>query len=295
MTTQFMRSTTAAVLILLAASACTEVPPATQEEFAAAVTARAELARASGGQSTAVEFFQGPDGMLGLIGYNRSADEYFVAWASPNGKALIIGPVLVDGANITAKYQEDVLGSKGDPAIRQGAAQLRGQPSAVARAEGQGPRVISSEDMQRVASAAKVSLGTAGGGELYVFYDPYCSFCRQAETMLEPYIEDALLRVHYLPVRVLGERSAAVGAAILGADEPAAAFNLEPEVLAQRPIEEASYAAVEGNTALLKSLTGRAATPTFVFSQRGQDRAIVVEGMPGDIKALVADVAPPKT
>ncbi|MEQ5801416.1 thiol:disulfide interchange protein DsbG [Halomonas sp. H10-9-1] len=116
---------------------------------------------------------------------------------------------------------------------------------------------------------------------VYTFTDPNCPYCRQFWQEARPWIEAGKVQLRHIMIGVLASDSPAKAAALLGADDPAAALNAHSgdgeEVAAgpqSREIEEQVYA----NNQLFDSL-GFMATPTTLF--RDGDRVDRIEGVPG--------------
>lgn len=63
------------------------------------------------------------------------------------------------------------------------------------------------------------------GPVIHMFADPRCPYCRSHLRALEPSIDEGLLRVHVIPVGILGARSAVKAVAIAGANNPARAWS----------------------------------------------------------------------
>lgn len=272
--------------------------PATSQEFNVARKAADTLRQLSHGQSEAVEFFDGPDGLVGLVGYNRAKDNYFIAWTTRGGEALIIGPVLQDGRNLTDYYQQKVLGTPGDPIIRQGEQTLRGNPETKGqRSNGQSTQAarqpqapfISERMFARVKQAPAVTVGQASK-HLYLFYDAFCHYCARAKQQLEQPVADHQVQVTYIPVAALGMKSRDAAAALLDADDRQAALQVAGGLLAKRSAPPKAVRQALDNTELLGRMTQRVATPTFVMVDKQTGKPYFIQGLPRDMGTLIAGI-----
>lgn len=115
---------------------------------------------------------------------------------------------------------------------------------------------------------------------VYTFTDPNCPYCRQFWHDARPWIEAGKVQLRHIMIGVLASDSPAKAAALLGADDPAAALHAHSgdgeEIEAgpqSREVEEQVYA----NNQLFDSL-GFMATPTTLF--RSGDRVDRIEGVP---------------
>lgn len=298
--------TLSSALVLLAATGCMtekqqniDTPEVTVDRFQAAASAAQALDEMSNGRSQAVEFFKGPDGLLGVVGLDTKTDERFIAWSSPAGKALIVGPVMHQGVNLTQKYQREILGGAGDPVARQRAGQIGGaepanspaaKPKApeaeVAQSREDGP-MLSSSEMRRVENAPAIKQGSSPR-RLYMFHDPFCHYCAMARRELQPLIESGEVEVSFIPVAALGLKSLKAGAALLSSDMPNALEEAGGQ-LARQPSTPEAQSTVEDNTDLLGAITNRVATPTFVLVSQNGD-PIYVQGVPRDMAGMVDSI-----
>lgn len=299
--------TLSSALILLAATGCmTETPQGgdspsvTVDRFQAAASAAEALDQMSNGRSQALEFFKGPDGLLGIVGLDTKTEERFIAWSSPAGKTLIIGPVMHEGVNLTQKYQQEILGGAGNPIARQRAGQIGGAAPASAqgaqkaapdaeatRSQKRGPMLTGSQ-MHRVKEAPAIVQGSSTR-RLYMFHDPFCHYCAMARRELQPLIESGEVEVAFIPVAALGLNSLKAGAALLTSGKPNALEEAGGQ-LARQPSTPEAQNTVEDNTDLLGRITKRVATPTFVMVSQNGD-PIYVQGVPRDMARMVDSIS----
>ncbi|NYS62390.1 thiol:disulfide interchange protein DsbG [Halomonas salicampi] len=121
---------------------------------------------------------------------------------------------------------------------------------------------------------------------IYTFTDPNCPYCQQLWEATRPWVDAGKVQLRHIMVGILAADSPGKAAAMLGADDPAAALRAHKrgdriEASAQpRDIEEHVYA----NNQLFEDL-GLYATPTSAFQREtdnGTMRIERIEGMPSD-------------
>ena len=105
---------------------------------------------------------------------------------------------------------------------------------------------------------------------VYVFFDPQCPHCAQLWAASKPLLNR--LKMVWMPISLLGSRSAPQGATILSAPDPVAAMN-ENEmsvidrkggIAARDGLGEAELAKVKANTELFQKL-GAESVPFIVY------------------------------
>ena len=134
------------------------------------------------------------------------------------------------------------------------------------------------EDARWVADGAKDPKSV-----VYVLADPYCPYCRAFALAAQPY-EEIGLQVRWIWVSYLRADGPSRAAAILEAEDPAAAMERHEQMFAQGGIEPAksakpeTLAAVRSNTDLMRTL-GVNGTPAIFFKNKEGD-VQVVQGMP---------------
>lgn len=118
---------------------------------------------------------------------------------------------------------------------------------------------------------------------VYVLADPYCPYCRAFWLAAQPY-EKVGLQVRWIWVSYLRPDGPARAAAILEADDPAAAMARHERQFAQGGIQPAkspkpeTLAAIRSNTALMQQL-GVNGTPA-IFYKNDNGKVQVIQGMP---------------
>ncbi|PMR73172.1 thiol:disulfide interchange protein DsbG [Billgrantia endophytica] len=123
---------------------------------------------------------------------------------------------------------------------------------------------------------------------LYTFTDPNCPYCRRFWEQARPWVEAGEVQLRHIMVGILQQNSPAKAAALLGADDPAAALHAHSgsgediQPAAQpREVEDQVYR----NNQLFDEL-GLYATPTTLFQHDG--RLERVDGMPSEERMLQA-------
>ncbi len=213
------------------------------------------------GQAQAKKVFPGPGGLTGVV--IEAKQHPLVAWITPGGKYLAVGPLLnAQGQDETRLAMEklDLL-----------------------------PKVMAPADFAQLASkeADSFVLGKTGP-ELTAFVDPNCIFCHKFYEQAQPLINAGKLRVRFVIVGFLKPDSAPRAAAILGAKDPQAAmaenekgFDAATEEGGIKPMDNpppALRAAVENNTKLLAK-SGELATPTLIYCDK-KTGLKVIHGLP---------------
>ncbi|HEY8708127.1 MAG TPA: thiol:disulfide interchange protein DsbG, partial [Burkholderiaceae bacterium] len=109
---------------------------------------------------------------------------------------------------------------------------------------------------------------------VYVFTDPNCPYCNKFWNDARPWVQAGKVQLRHVMVGILGPTSAGKAAALLGAQDPAAALAQHEQgyatggaaggVTAMTPIPPALSAKLDANQALMERL-GSQATPTIFF------------------------------
>lgn len=167
-----------------------------------------ERLRAAGATVVALGEAEGVSGYL----VRRSDGETYAAYVTPTG-AVLLGILL-------SPHGEDVTRSQLEAARERGA--LEGIEAGVAPAPTGpiGPVEKLWEETQR---ADGFWLGERGP-VMHVFADPTCPFSVEHVQGLEKHAEAGVLRVHVIPVGILGERAARRAVEISGSPEPRRAW-----------------------------------------------------------------------
>lgn len=201
-----------------------------------------------------VDQFDAPAGLRGFV--LQAGGQSHIVYVTADGKHAMIG-VLLDqqGDNLTQQHLEQYA---------------------------PGP------DLSHAWEALEQARWVAEGAKqpkqvVYVLADPYCPYCRAFWLAAQPY-EEVGLQLRWLWVSYLRADGPARAAAILEADDPAAAMARHESRFKQGGIEPAkspkpeTLAAIRANTQLMQQL-GVNGTPA-IFYKNDQGKVQVIQGMP---------------
>lgn len=223
------------------------------------------------GKLQAVNVFRGPDGLWGVVTQpvGVKIPPYMpkgqIVWTTPDGKALIPGPVLnAHGADLTQVYmnKERLLPTP--------------MPAKIVYEEAANPKFADS-----------FVVGNPGAPEIVAIVDPNCIFCHVFYQEIMPAVAGGKVRVRFVMAGFLKPTSRTKAAAILSSKDPAKAYALDEKGFDTQseeggiaPDENPSGQVVQDvarNTAYLAS-TGQVATPTIVY-QAKSGRYHLVHGL----------------
>lgn len=228
----------------------------------------------------AVKVFPGPDGLHGILVKPAVVTPQTppaiakgqIAWSTPNGKAMIMGPVVgVSGKNYTlqAMYNENLL-----------------------------KRPLAAKVLYQKAQKADSFVVGTKGPEIVAMVDPNCIFCHLFYEHVMPYVHKGDLRVRFVVAGFLKPSSEPKAETILSSKDPAAAwaydeahFKVRVEEGGAKPDKNptpAVVAAVQANTHLL-SETGEIATPTLIIPEK-DGKYHLIHGLPRDFPQFIAQV-----
>lgn len=212
--------------------------------------------------------------------FARNGEKFQVFYLTPDGQGAI-GGVMWDatGHNITRQQVSSIDGAI--PTVTIGVT-----PASPPRTA---PETAGTSALQAAASTTHGIIGAATAPRLWVFIDPICSFSVRAMEQLRPYIAAGKVQVAAIPVSLLGPRSTAASRAMLskGAEHMVDAWisnALNGEA------EAASAATLQANMAVSEALALRG-TPTFYWRKADGSEGRQ-EGLPSDIGAMIASIAP---
>lgn len=148
--------------------------------------------------------------------------------------------------------------------------------------------------MQQLAASMLKDIGTTswisegkGPRVIYIFFDPNCPFCHNLYLNTRDWVKANQVELRWIPVGILMPTSAGKAVAILGAQDPLAAFRQNEDHYARADgfgaiDEDIPTPAVEkqlkANEALL-ARTRSGAVPVMLFESRN-DGAILIQGAP---------------
>jgi len=199
--------------------------------------------------------FEAPGGLIGYTG--RAGGRELVVYATPDGQHVLLGTLLdAEGNNLSQQHLADHLS----------------QPDLA-------------EAWERLASAEWIATGARDPERVvYMFTDPYCPYCNAIWRASRPYYEEGL-QIRHLLVGVIRPKSADKAAAILQAEDPAAAFRAHQEAYGQSDgqalpdeLADAAREAVTANNRLMSEL-GVGGTPAVVY-KTADGTVKMANGMP---------------
>ncbi|MFA9461327.1 thiol:disulfide interchange protein DsbG [Thiohalorhabdus methylotrophus] len=201
-----------------------------------------------------VNRFDAPGNLTGYAA--RAGGREVILYATPDGQQVLAGTMLgADGSNLTQKHLDAHM-----PKPDFGAAWGKLEEASWVAA--------GAEDPERV---------------VYVFTDPNCPYCHALWKATVPYYEEGL-QVRYLPVAVLRSSSLGKSAAILRAEDSAAAIRRHEQAFDQggiEPLESTDGPAAEkvrANTELMQELGVQGTPTTFYKTEAGAVKT--ANGMP---------------
>jgi thiol:disulfide interchange protein DsbG len=143
------------------------------------------------------------------------------------------------------------------------------------------PQPVSVEAIEQKAKGFNVG-STMAARVIYVFFDPQCPHCAALWENVKPLKSQA--RFVWIPVGLIGEKSVAQGAAILGAQDPVTKMEEnESSVRGQQGgigamgVEDAQKDVVKANTALFTSF-GFSGVPTIVGKHAQTGGVVTIDG-----------------
>jgi thiol:disulfide interchange protein DsbG len=180
-----------------------------------------------------------------------------VLYATPDGGHVLVGTLLdAEGRNLSQQHLAKHL-----------------------------PEPDRNQDWARLADAEWIATGAEDPERVvYMFTDPYCPYCNAIWRASQPYYDDGL-QIRHILVGVIRPQSGDKAAAILQADDPAAAFRSHQESYdrsnnAQVPdrVSDQARAAVQSNNQLMREL-GIGGTPA-VYYKTAEGKVKLANGMP---------------
>jgi thiol:disulfide interchange protein DsbG len=156
-----------------------------------------------------------------------------------------------------------------------------GESSSGSGGEKPAPQPVSIEAIEQKAKGFSVG-STMATRVVYVFFDPQCPHCAALWENVKPLKSQA--RFVWIPVALLGDKSFALGATILGAQDPLAKME-ENEAsvrnhqggITAMGADDKQKDAVKGNTALFTSF-GFSGVPTIVGKHAQTGGVVTIDG-----------------
>lgn len=252
----FKKSLLAATLMALSAMviAAPAMPAVPALAKNAAVQGEIPAALKSATGLTVLKNFPGPSGLTGWVVKEENSGKTIILYSTADKETVLAGVALDrDGNNLTAQYMEKYI-----------------------------PKPDMTAAYDEVSKAAGIVVGSAKAkAEIQVLVDANCGYCKLLHRMLKPAIDAGDVRVHYVPVAILGGDSAAKGAGLLAAKNPLAAMDAAVEGRAEQSTNAAHLEKVSANTALMKRF-GFSGTPAVLYKVgKGKDSSVVsAPGLP---------------
>lgn len=216
-------------------------------------------------------------GLRGL--FLRNGAEFQVLYETPDHEAMIAGVMWdADGKNLTRDQVKQFDGAIPTVVVNGGVKDLVTPPA------GSG--------MELVQQAASGAYGRDDAPELWMIIDPACSYSIQAAEQLKPFADAGRLRLRIVPISILDheDNGMSTKAALALLSNP---FERMTSAWLQRnfsgPTDPDAAAKLQKNGAIAEAvkLTG---TPTF-FYRKPDGSEGRLDGMPTNVRALVADIA----
>ena len=212
--------------------------------------------------------------------FARNGEKFQVFYLTPDGQGAI-GGVMWDaaGRNITRQQVSSIDGAI--PTVTSGATPAPAPQTA--------PKTVATSALQVTASTTHGTIGAATAPRLWVFIDPLCSFSVRAIEQLRPYIAAGKVQVAAIPVSLLGPRSTAASRVMLskGTEHMVDAWTSNA---LNGEADAASAAILQANMAVSDALALRG-TPTFYWRKADGSEGRQ-EGLPSDVEAMIASIAP---
>ena len=215
--------------------------------------------------------------------FARNGQNFQVFYVTADGQGAV-GGVMWDhtGRNITREQVSSIEGAI--PTVAIGAAVT------APRAAGQ---TLGTLALRTIASTTYGTTGSASAPRLWVFVDPLCSFSLRAMEQLRPFIAAGEVQVAVIPLSLLdhegGGRSTAAAKAMLsrGAEHMVDAWTGNALT---GDVDAAASATLQANMKVSEALGVRGA-PTFYWRKADGSEGRQ-EGLPNDIGAMIASIAP---
>lgn len=197
----------------------------------------------------------------GWVVQDKASGKNIIIYSSKDGEALIAGMMLdKNGKNLSAAYAE---------------ANIPTQDYSAALAD--------------FKDAAQVVVGSPKAkAEMYLVFDANCGYCKLMHKLVTPAVEAGELKVHYVPVAILGADSDVKAAGILASRNPKDAVSGTVAGHAETSNDKALLAKVQANTGLMRK-HGFNGTPVVLYKAKdaGEDTVFVSPGVPNIIEMFL--------
>jgi len=202
-----------------------------------------------------VERFEAPGGLTGFTA--RAGGRELALYVTSDGEHVLLGSMLdASGNNLTEKHLAAHMPE-------------RDMGEAWSRLEDAEWIATGAQDPERV---------------VYMFTDPFCPYCNAIWKASRPYYEEGL-QIRHVLVGVIRPNSKDKAAAMLQADDPAAAFRAHQEAYGNGggkqvdgEVSDQGLATVKANNRLMRDL-GIGGTPAVLYKD-GDGKVKMANGMP---------------
>lgn len=207
------------------------------------------------GSMQVVKSFPGPSGLTGWVVKENTSNRQVILFSTADNNTVMAGILMdKDGNNLSAAYGEQHI-----------------------------PKPDFTKVLNEInTTAATVVDGSAKAkGEITVFYDVNCGFCKLMTRILAPAVEAGELRVRYVPVAILGADSAPKAAAVLGSKDISKTIAGAAAGTADKSDDKGLLAKVAVNTDLMKK-HGFSGTPAVLYKVKSgsDEKTVVSNGLP---------------
>lgn len=255
----FKRKLLAAVILSVTAVSAFAAKGEPLKPYTGKLPAALQFAKTQGGLEV-FKKFPAAGGMDGWVVQDKSSGKDIIVYSSKDGEALIAGMMLdKNGKNLSGTYADEHI-----------------------------PAPDYSEALAAFKSAPNVLAGNPKAkAEMVVLFDVNCGFCKVMHKLLAPAISAGELKVHYVPVAILGADSDVKGAGLLAAKNGAAALDAATDGTAATSNDQALLSKVRANTELMKRY-GFSGTPVVLYSAKtkGEDTVYVSPGVPAILEVF---------
>lgn len=224
------------------------------------------------GQGRLEKTFEGPDGLIGIVGKEDNGDR-FIVWASPNGKILLPSVAIdSDGNNLN----ETMRMSAGLDDAKTHSLTMASHPNTKSILQGQSGPIVT------------------------VFIDPNCIHCHHLFKEVQAPIAEGRLRVRYILTGFLNESSKGIAAAILASEDPLSSL-IEAETNYDEKLNQAGLAPLSNipedientlvkNVEVLNASVGRVSTPALIYCKSDGSGVEAILGAPANMADFLNEV-----
>lgn len=250
----FKRKLLTAIALSVTAMSAFAAKVETLKPYVGALPAALKFAASSGGLEV-FKKFPAAGGLDGWVVQEKASGKNIIIYSSKDGETIIAGMMLdKNGQNLSQVYSDANI-----------------------------PVADYSQALGEFNKAPGVTVGNPKAkAEMVVVFDANCVFCKAMHKLLAPAVAAGELRVHYVPVAILGADSDVKGAGLLAAKDGQAALAADVDGHAATSNDKALVAKVVANTNLMKK-HGFNGTPVVMYSakDKGEETVFVSPGVPG--------------